>query len=81
MIQNILSIVCDVQVGIAVIVIISDGDTHAIVAVASIRFTTTAGSYESANDRRLHFGLDAKTAKIDERVPLIRRGCCACRAA
>jgi hypothetical protein len=30
------------------------------------RFATTAGSYESANDKRLHFGLSAeKTAKID----------------
>ena len=30
------------------------------------RFATTAGSYASANDKRLHFGLgDAKAAKID----------------
>ena len=30
------------------------------------RFATTAGSYESANDKRLHFGLGAaKSAKID----------------
>ena len=30
------------------------------------RFATTAGSYESANDKRLHFGLAAaKSAKID----------------
>jgi enediyne biosynthesis protein E4 len=30
------------------------------------RFATTAGSYESANDKRLHFGLgDAKIAKVD----------------
>jgi hypothetical protein len=30
------------------------------------RFATTAGSYESANDKRLHFGLGAmKTAKIE----------------
>jgi hypothetical protein len=30
------------------------------------RFATTAGSYESANDKRLHFGLgSAKSAKID----------------
>jgi enediyne biosynthesis protein E4 len=31
-----------------------------------VRFATTAGSYESANDKRLHFGLgNAKTAKVD----------------
>jgi hypothetical protein len=30
------------------------------------RFATTAGSYESANDKRLHFGLgEAKTASVD----------------
>ena len=30
------------------------------------RFATTAGSYESANDKRLHFGLgQAKTAKVE----------------
>jgi enediyne biosynthesis protein E4 len=30
------------------------------------RFATTTGSYESANDKRLHFGLGAaKTAKVD----------------
>ena len=30
------------------------------------RFATTAGSYESANDKRLHFGLgSAKTAKVE----------------
>jgi enediyne biosynthesis protein E4 len=30
------------------------------------RFATTAGSYESANDKRLHFGLgNAKTAKVE----------------
>jgi len=30
------------------------------------RFATTAGSYESANDKRLHFGLgDTKATKID----------------
>jgi hypothetical protein len=30
------------------------------------RFATTAGSYESANDKRLHFGLGtAKTAKVE----------------
>jgi hypothetical protein len=30
------------------------------------RFATTAGSYESASDKRLHFGLgSAKTAKVD----------------
>jgi hypothetical protein len=30
------------------------------------RFATTAGSYESANDKRLHLGLgSAKTAKVD----------------
>jgi hypothetical protein len=34
------------------------------------RFATTAGSYESANDRRLHFGLAAaKAAKIDVTWP------------
>jgi len=31
-----------------------------------IRFATTAGSYESANDKRLHFGLGAaKSAKVE----------------
>jgi hypothetical protein len=30
------------------------------------RFATTAGSYESANDKRLHFGLGpARTAKVE----------------
>jgi hypothetical protein len=30
------------------------------------RFATTAGSYESANDKRIHFGLGTtKTAKIE----------------
>jgi len=30
------------------------------------RFATTGGSYESANDKRLHFGLGtAKTAKVE----------------
>ncbi len=30
------------------------------------RFATTAGSYESANDKRIHFGLGtAKTAKVE----------------
>jgi enediyne biosynthesis protein E4 len=30
------------------------------------RFATTAGSYESANDKRLHFGMgDAKNVKVD----------------
>jgi hypothetical protein len=30
------------------------------------RFATTAGSYESANDKRLHFGLGPmKTAKVE----------------
>ena len=30
------------------------------------RFATTAGSYESANDKRVHFGLGAaKTAKVE----------------
>jgi enediyne biosynthesis protein E4 len=34
------------------------------------RFCTTAGSYESANDKRLHFGLGAaKTAKIEVSWP------------
>ncbi len=33
---------------------------------AQTRFATTAGSYESANDKRLHFGLgQAKTAKVE----------------
>ncbi len=31
-----------------------------------LRFATTAGSYESANDKRLHFGLgEAKTASVE----------------
>jgi hypothetical protein len=34
------------------------------------RFATTAGSYESANDKRLHFGLGpAKTAKVEVSWP------------
>jgi hypothetical protein len=34
------------------------------------RFATTAGSYESANDKRLHFGLgDAKKAKVEVQWP------------
>jgi hypothetical protein len=35
------------------------------------RFATTAGSYESANDKRLHFGLGSvKTAKVEVFWPL-----------
>jgi hypothetical protein len=34
------------------------------------RFATTAGSYESANDKRLHFGLgQAESAKVEVRWP------------
>ncbi|MFZ0582480.1 MAG: ASPIC/UnbV domain-containing protein, partial [Candidatus Acidiferrales bacterium] len=34
------------------------------------RFATTAGSYISASDKRLHFGLgDAETAKLEIRWP------------
>ena len=34
------------------------------------RFATTAGSYESANDKRLHFGLGpARSAKVEVRWP------------
>jgi hypothetical protein len=34
------------------------------------RFATTGGSYESANDKRLHFGLStAKTAKVEVTWP------------
>src|SRR6202035_4901402 len=34
------------------------------------RFATTAGSYESANDKRLHFGLGAaELAKVEIRWP------------
>ena len=43
-----------------------DGLGARVQANGQTRFATTAGSYESANDRRLHFGLgDAKTAKVD----------------
>ena len=34
------------------------------------RFATTAGSYESASDKRLHFGLGTvKSAKVEVRWP------------
>jgi hypothetical protein len=43
-----------------------DGLGARIQVNSQTRFATTAGSYESANDKRLHFGLGTlKTAKIE----------------
>jgi enediyne biosynthesis protein E4 len=43
-----------------------DGLGARVVVNGQTRFATAAGSYESANDKRLHFGLGAaKSAKID----------------
>src|SRR6202043_1677673 len=43
-----------------------DGLGARVLVNGQTRFATTAGSYESANDKRLHFGLGTmKTAKID----------------
>jgi enediyne biosynthesis protein E4 len=43
-----------------------DGLGARVVVNGQTRFATTAGSYESANDKRLHFGLGtAKTAKVE----------------
>jgi enediyne biosynthesis protein E4 len=43
-----------------------DGLGARVLVNGQTRFATTAGSYESANDKRLHFGLGAaKTAKVE----------------
>src|SRR5215831_5007757 len=43
-----------------------DGIGARVLVNGQTRFATTAGSYESANDKRIHFGLGAaKTAKIE----------------
>jgi len=43
-----------------------DGMGARVLVNGQTRFATTAGSYESANDKRIHFGLGAaKTAKIE----------------
>jgi enediyne biosynthesis protein E4 len=43
-----------------------DGLGARVVVNGQSRFATTAGSYESANDKRLHFGLGtAKAAKVE----------------
>jgi enediyne biosynthesis protein E4 len=43
-----------------------DGFGARVLVNGQTRFATTAGSYESVNDKRLHFGLGAaKTAKIE----------------
>ena len=43
-----------------------DGLGSRVVVNGQTRFATTAGSYESANDKRLHFGLGAATtAKVE----------------
>jgi enediyne biosynthesis protein E4 len=43
-----------------------DGLGARVVVNGQTRFATTSGSYESANDKRLHFGLGtAKTAKVE----------------
>jgi enediyne biosynthesis protein E4 len=43
-----------------------DGLGARVMVNGQTRFATTSGSYESANDKRLHFGLGtAKTAKIE----------------
>ena len=43
-----------------------DGLGARVLVNGQTRFATTAGSYESANDKRLHFGLGtAKSAKVE----------------
>jgi hypothetical protein len=43
-----------------------DGLGARVLVNGQTRFATTAGSYESANDKRVHFGLGtAKTAKVE----------------
>jgi hypothetical protein len=43
-----------------------DGLGARVLVNGQTRFATTAGSYESANDKRLHFGLGpAKTARVE----------------
>jgi hypothetical protein len=43
-----------------------DGLGARVLVNGQTRFATTAGSYESANDKRIHFGLGAaKTAKVE----------------
>jgi hypothetical protein len=43
-----------------------DGLGARVLVNGQTRFATTAGSYESANDKRMHFGLGAaKTAKVE----------------
>jgi enediyne biosynthesis protein E4 len=43
-----------------------DGLGARVLVDGQTRFATTAGSYESANDKRIHFGLGAaKTAKVE----------------
>src|SRR5579859_5685340 len=45
-----------------------DGQGARVQVNGQTRFATTAGSYESANDKRLHFGLGpAKSAKVEDR--------------
>jgi len=47
-----------------------DGLGARVVVNGQTRFATTAGSYESASDKRLHFGLGAaKTAKVQVHWP------------
>jgi hypothetical protein len=47
-----------------------DGQGARVRVNGQTRFATTAGSYLSANDKRLHFGLgDAETANIEVRWP------------
>jgi hypothetical protein len=43
-----------------------DGQGARVLVNGQTRVCTTAGSYESANDRRLHFGLgSSKSATVD----------------
>src|ERR1700685_2258607 len=43
-----------------------DGQGARVVVSGQTRFATTAGSYESANDKRLHFGLgSAKSPRVE----------------
>jgi hypothetical protein len=43
-----------------------DGLGSRVQVNGQVRFATTAGSYESANDKRVHFGLgEAKTANVE----------------
>jgi hypothetical protein len=47
-----------------------DGQGARVQVDGQVRFCTTAGSYESANDKRLHFGLGAEEkAKVEIRWP------------